>query len=70
VNHDITNALSGAKGAVTVAAGTVGIGIAEKLDILNGVLGVASLAIGIAIGVIVLMTKLIELKLIKEKGKK
>jgi hypothetical protein len=67
VNHDITNVLSGAKGAATVAAGTVGIGIAEKLDLINGVLAIVSLSIGIIIGIIVLMTKIIELKLAESK---
>ena len=64
---DIMNAASGAKGAVTVAAGTVGIGVAEKLDLLNGFLGAISLTLGIIIGVTVLVTRWLEYKIIQRK---
>jgi hypothetical protein len=64
---DIMNAASGVKGAATVAAGTVGIGIAEKLDLLNGFLGAISLTLGIIIGVTVLITRWLEYKIIQRK---
>ena len=69
MQHDITHVVSGAKGAATVAAATVGIGIAEKIDILNGILGTVSLLLGIGIGVIVLLKRIIELRIEERKEK-
>ena len=68
MTENMMNAATGAKGAVTVAAGTVGIGIAEKLDLLNGILGAVSLLVGILIGVTVLVTRWLEYKMIQQKS--
>jgi hypothetical protein len=63
---DIANAVTGARGTVTVVTGTVGMGVAEKLDLFNGVLASISLSLGIMVGIMVLVIRWREFRAYKE----